>query len=393
MKQNAAFLVCLATLLLSACANNNHISSVVESSQLFTDYPFPGIAETPETPEEIFALPKHVKQELVQLVADEYVAEQRAKAVLEYIFSSAEDGLLYDNAATKTASETLQFGQANCLSLSILAFSMAKELGMDASFQDVQIPEYWTNQMGQSWLNGHVNIKLKQQSLVENSIGRSLLGSDVVIDFDPDTLKKRFPEYKIGINRVIAMFYNNKAAIAYAEKNYAQAYRYYAAAANTDPSFAVTWSNLAILYRQHGLYDLAEDSYKHSLAIEPDSNNTLANLAFLYRQTGNISKAEQLENRVLQKRKNNPYYYIMLGNEALEGRETAGAITHFKQAVTLDKTNHEAYFGLAKAHYLAGDKDQASRFMAKAKQYAVYKQDRQRYQQKLAVLNQTARVH
>lgn len=338
-------------------------------------------------------MPQQVKQELLQLAANEYAAEQRAKAVLEYIFSFAEDGLLYDNAATRTASETLQFGQANCLSLSILAFSMAKELGMDASFQDVQIPEYWTNQMGQSWLNGHVNIKLKQQDVVENSIGRSLLGSDVVIDFDPDTLKKRFPEYKIGVNRVIAMFYNNKAAIAYSEKNYAQAYRYYTAAAKADPTFAVTWSNLAILYRQHGLYDLAEDSYKHSLAIDPDSNNTLSNLAFLYRQTGDIIKAQQLESRVMQKRKHNPYYYIMLGNEALENEGTAGAISHFKHAIALDKTNHEAYFGLAKAYFIAGENNQASRYMAKAKQYALYKQDRQRYQQKLAVLNQTVQVH
>ena len=212
----------------------------------------------------------------------------------------------------------------------------------------------------------------------------------ILYDFDPYSLKKRFKTQPITEQRIVAMFYNNKAAFAFAEQNYAQAYAYYKAAIKTDPKFAVTWSNLGILYRIHNLNDLAENLYYHSLALEPDSINTLSNLAYLYRLQNKLNLADSLERKVTKQRETNPYYYLMLGNEAYIDQQYRLSIQHYKKSLSLDRQNHEAYFGLAKSYFILEQLPQAERYLTKAKQHALTKQDEKKYQNKLNLLNQIA---
>lgn len=392
MKLRLLAYVVLTVITLSAC-QTMHQTSVSAPEGLLPDIAFNGTAQQPEPSAQIFALPEQTKVELARILTNTQSVEERTKSALKLIFSYAKDGLLYDNAATKTASETIASGKANCLSLSILAYSMAKELGMSATFQDIQIPEYWTSALSQTWLNGHINVRLQQHRVSRDFSGMVILGSDFVVDFDPYSLKQQFPERSIDTNTVVAMFYNNKAALAFATDNYAGAYSYYKAAAKAAPDYAVTWSNLGVLYRVNGMYELAELSYQHSLALKPDATNTLANLAVLYRQTGRQTEAQRLEQTVMAKRSRNPYYFLMLGNEAFSHHDYIDAIEKYKNAVTLDNKNHEAYFGLARTYYVLNENEQAVKYMKKARRNAPSNEDQQRYEHKLSILNQLARVH
>jgi Flp pilus assembly protein TadD len=389
-------LVILSITVLISCQNTVYQASIIPAKDLLVaDEQFANLTNTPlhniETASEIFMLPNEAKIKLHKLIKSYHSLPERTEAVLDFIVSYADDGLIYDNSATRTASETLQHSKANCLSLSILAYSLAREVGMNATFQDVKIPEYWTSQLNQTWLNGHVNLRLKHHRQLEDGIGVVLLGSDFVVDFDPYSLKKRFSSIPITEQRVVAMFYNNKAAVAYAEQNYAQAYAYYKAAINTDSQFAVTWSNLGVLYRVHHLHDLAEKAYNHSLALAPDSTNTLSNLAYLYKLQGKEDLANQLERQVIKQRENNPYYYLMLGTEAYNQQDFRLAIKHFEKSLALESDNHEAYFGLAKIYFSLNQLAQAERYLSKAQRHTFTKQDKQRYQKKLAVLNKIAK--
>ena len=80
------------------------------SADLFVDLQLSGQLTQPETTEQIFALPLHTQQQLQKLLNINDDIEQRTKVVLQLIFSYAEDGLLYDNGATKTATETIVSG-------------------------------------------------------------------------------------------------------------------------------------------------------------------------------------------------------------------------------------------------------------------------------------------
>lgn len=378
--------------LLSGCQSTTP-AMLFPPEQLLVAPALKGDVTEPETAEQIFTLPEHTRLQLLRLISSTDSIEDRTTSVLKLILSYAHDGLLYDNAATKTASETIAAGRANCLSLSILTFSMAKELGMTAVFQDVQIPEYWTSELSQTWLNGHVNLRLQHGRALRGAPGFVLLAKDIVVDFDPYSLKQQFPEYAISVNRVVAMFYNNKAAVAYASGNDAQAYRYYQAAIEADAFFAASWSNLGVLYRTNHMYQLAERSYQQSLTLDPDSTNAMANLAYLYRQRGEIAKAEPLEKRVMLKRRTNPYYHLMLGDEAYNSQRYDTAISHYEKAVALDDKNHEAYFGLARSYYAIQNNQQAASYMLKATRNAPSAYDQQRYRHKLAVLNQLSSAY
>lgn len=392
MKLTTLLLAAICLLMLNACQVKKQ-PTIALQQDLIGEVVMPGTPATPETKEQIFTLPYATKVELSRILTTTQTVEERTRAALELIFSYAKDGLIYDNMATRTASETIAAGKANCLSLSILIYSMAEELGMTANFQEVKIPEYWTSAFNQTWLNGHINVRLKQHRVSKEFSGIVVLGKDYVVDFDPYSEKKQFPVKNIGIQRVMAMFYNNKAAVAFAEKNYAAALSYYKAAAQADPGFAVTWSNLGVLYRVNDMYDLAEKSYQHSLALKPDSTNTLANLAILYRQTGNSYEADMLERRVLEARRNNPYFYLMLGNEAYYQREYRKAISYYQNSVSLKRKNHEAYFGLAKSYFSLNKEEQARQYLKKAQRTAPSSDDQEKYGHKLAILNQLVKAH
>ncbi|WP_141728867.1 tetratricopeptide repeat protein [Rheinheimera salexigens] len=391
-------LLAMTTMALIAGCQTSDISAInsVKNNLLVANEQFQNSANTPlhsiESPEQIFILPEEAKVKLHALMNTHVSVREQTKAVLDFIVSYADDGLIYDNSVTRTASETLQYSKANCLSLSILAYSLAQEVGMEANFQDVHIPEYWTSELNQTWLNGHVNLRLKKHRKIDDGTGISVLINSFIVDFDPYSLKNNFKTTAINQQRIVAMFYNNKAAIAVAENNYAQAYAYYKAAINADATFAVTWSNLGILYRQHHLMDLAEQVYQHSLMLNPDSINTLSNLAYLYQRTGKEELAKALEQKVLKRRVNNPYYYLMLGTEAFAQQNFSKGITFFEKTLELDPDNHEAYFGLAKSYVSLNQLAQAERYLIKAKSHTSTVQDKIQYQRKLSILNQIARV-
>ena len=392
---NTVLSVSFATVLLAlaSCQHTPAQWSQTEPQNLLIDEArFKGELHPVETVEQIFSLPQAYKDELIQLKSAQLGMTERSTAILEYILAHTGDSLTYSHTTTRTVSETLMSRQANCLSLSILTFSIAKEVGIEAVFQDVKIPEYWSSDTNQTWLNGHINVKLLQNRQLNYSSGLVLLGRDIIVDFDRNTINQRFATETIKPKRVVAMFYNNKAAENFNQFNFAQTYRYYRSAIAADPSYAVTWSNLAVLYRQLELYSLAEQAYHQSLALDPTSTNALSNLAVLYRHNGNINAAQRLAQRVHEKRKNNPWYYVMLGNEAIKRNDLHAAITLFQQALALSNETHEALFGLARSHLALNNMSKAAQYLEKAHRAAKLPADKQRYQHKISVLNGLART-
>ncbi len=358
----------------------------VDNGILVEQKSFDGAIRRPETFAQIFAVPPQSAEEIQRITRTYDTNSERTRAVLAYIFSFADHGLQYDSLATRTATETLEIGKANCLSLAILTYSLAKLAGLDPVFQEVKIPEYWISENNLSMLSGHVNLRIKRVRIPEQVAGTVMWSKDLIVDFNPFQINRKFRSWRITPARIAAMFYNNKAAQAFANADTAQAYAYFRAAIDIDPGYAPAWSNLGVLYRQQHLTELAERAYNQALVIAPDSNNTLANLAVLYRQQNRPGEASAIGQRIHRLRQENPYYHVMLGNEAYSKAHFRQAVNHFKKSLDLDKENHEAYFGLAKSYFTLEQPQMALRYMKKAKRSAFLEQDQIRYSGKLAVL-------
>lgn len=387
---------CISALLLllnAGCSNTSSVKLNEDPRQYLMDELFVHVSSAQiETEQQIFALPDYAVNDMKRLVKPLRSAREKTDALLNYIFFLKGKTITYDNGATLTATETLARHQANCLSLTILAYSLSSLVNLDVSFQDVQIPEYWTHVQGVSLLNGHVNLK------VSGGSSKSLAGQlsyeqfGYVIDFDLETNKSHFPVHSLKKPQIIAMFYNNKAAQAMIANNYDLAYAYFKAAVLMDPNSSESWNNIAVLYRMKDRLDLAEQLYLVALRLDPDSINSKSNLAVLYQLTGEMEKSAELQRSVHKQRLENPYYHIMLGNEAMQSKDLQKAVRHFQQSLKLNNKGSEAMVGLAKAYYQMGDRSSAEHYLLQAKKFAPGAQERARYQSKLQSL-QTAAKH
>lgn len=377
-----------ACALLAACQSVTSTSSVNTKSLLRDDL-FPSHQLfTIETEQDVFYLGKEAKRFAEHAILDETanVTTKKAKDVRGFvsaILDYSDNGIAYRNNANTVANTTFSNRAANCLSLSIMTFALAEHVGLNATLYEVDIPEYWTRRDGFSLLNGHVNLRV---SASDNPSSIVLGTTWADVDFDPQAIRSRFPRVPVSKQSVLAMFYNNKGADALVANSYTRAYKYFKAATEVAPQLQQSWTNLGVLYRMKGELKLAENVYQHALSLDSENLTVWENLAILYRHQNRHEESKQLLASVETKRKTNPFYHFILGEQSFEDGEFAKALAHYQRAVRLDRKNHEILFGLAKAYYELGDISNAQRYLQGAVNFSPDKYSAQHYSSKLAAL-------
>lgn len=341
--------------------------------------------------DEIFELNEDIKTQLDQYIKDRGSPIRQAKQLLNFLMDNGDSTLAYQSGANLVASDTYYNLNANCLSLSILAHSLAEHLGLSTQFQRVHIPEYWDQSQGYSLLTGHVNLIIKKPTHRDEANKVLFLEpTSITVDFDPNSREQKFKTSKISKNRITAMFYNNRGAMHMVRAEYELAYSYFRGAIEIDPAYSGAWGNLGILYRVNKMYDLAEKTYQHALLVDPNNNTALGNTALLYRLTNREGLAVEIETKLESKRRNNPFYMVVKGNEALAKNELNKALHYFNEARKLDNDLHESYFGLAKVYYNKGNLNLAERYLKLALKNAEFTHDKRRYEGKLAAFKYLA---
>lgn len=354
MKPIYIFTLLLSFPFLLSCQSNNgqqnYSQVIVNTNTLYLDQQFtkPASFEI-ETEKEIFMLDNEMIAMVEQKLRRSYSPKKKAKLLLEQIFSQDNIALSYLSDANVNAREAYHNQTANCMSLTIMAYALAKEAGLLVAFQQVEIPEYWVRNGQYNLLTGHVNLLIKTK---ENHRNITIYGTDTLeIDFDPYVMKESFTKKIIEKNTVLAMFYNNKGGQALIDKNYPVAYQYFKAATKVDTSFSAAWGNLAVLYKLTRNEQMAEATYRHAIALKQNNYTALANLAILLRKNKSIEEAQAIEHKLKLKRKNNPYYHAVLADEAYYDRNYQQAVVHYKRAIKLNSKIHELHFGLAKVYF------------------------------------------
>jgi Flp pilus assembly protein TadD len=385
-----AFIVFGLLLQLTACSSAPP-TPITAPTHLLSHHAFQRVDTPIETPEQIFYLPHEVIQDVRHKVLRYPQAAEQQQALLKYIFQDENRDILeYLNEATLTATETLQQRVANCLSLTILAASLAEQVGFMVDFRDVVVPEYWISRSGSSLLNGHINLKLTPRLLTYSNQALLYQTQSYLIDFDRGTSQVQPLAKSVSKEVVIALFYNNKAADAMLADQDDLAFKYLQAALQQAPLKAELWNNLAVLYRKKQLFQPAEQLYLYSLQLEPENNNTWSNLALLYERTNRVAEAKVLQEKIARRRLQNPYYFVMLGHEALLQGQQQQAVQAFRRALQLQPKTAEAQFGLAQSYLALGDYSQAVKYLRAAGQNTVDKALQRRYHSKLEMLNAIA---
>lgn len=388
-----AIVLCVVCSGLVGCKSTPQTAqNIVEPSNMaIFDQPL-GPKKTVESVEDIFYISDEVIKQLKRSVDGQDSASDRSRAMLQFLFNNNGDSMEYLNGETLTASQALQRGQANCLSLTILAYSLATSLGYPTQFRDVAIPEYWVTRNGESFLNGHVNLLVNASNLEQRLKVAITVGDSFIIDFG-GRQTERFPTKTIGMPEIVALFYNNKAAEAMERGDDITGFWYLKAAAEQQPALSDIWNNLAVLLKRNDRWAEAEQAYLQSLKIKPDHINTLHNLSILYAQTGRQAQAEKISTRVEQALQKNPYYFLMLGHEALDNNQPLVAQKLLEQSLALNPRIVETQLAMARVYLARGKIEDAAKRLKRARELSEPGKERQRFQHKLDLLNAVASAH
>ncbi len=298
----------------------------------------------------------------------------KLRQLLYAIMDEGSFGLEYDNH-TRTAAETFHQQRGNCLSFTNMFVAMARQLGIDARYQEVDIPPDWTVQGGAFVLNRHVNV------LVD--LGYT---GKRVVDFNIDDFRTSYDKREVHDRRAVAHYYNNMGVDRMLAGETVEALLYFRKAIENDHRFSPPWGNLGTLYRRNGRLAYAEGAYLKALDANRGDIVAMSNLAALYGQQGEAERAAGYRLRVDAHRMRNPYYRYRLAREAFLAEDYDASIGHLKYSVRKKKNEDTVYFLMGMSYLKKGDESAARRWLEKAEQVAEDDDLQRNYHSKLEML-------
>jgi Flp pilus assembly protein TadD len=242
-------------------------------------------------------------------------------------------------------------------------------VGLDASFQEVDLPPDWTLDKDVFVLNRHVNVR----------VNLSPLGIHVV-DFNIDDFRASYETRVISDTRARAHYFNNMGVQSMQAGDVATAVAYFRKAiAENDREFSPAWTNLGTLYLRLGHPEQAGAAYQQALRVNRGEIVAMSNLATLYDRQGDVQRAALYRKRVVNHRMQNPYYRYQRALEAYEAGDWDTAIGHLKFAVRRKRNEDRFYDLMARCYLGKGDERSARRWQERAREAAATGAPKRRY--------------
>ncbi len=144
------FLLSLAMAFLTACTGLTIApdSRSLSTEELLRAEPLTGPTDVPELEDiDVLALDQDMRDFLNEHVNPNRGYFLKMHDLIYAMISDGTFGLEYDES-TRTAEETFHARHGNCLSFTNMFVAMAREVGIDASFQEIEIPPSWSVERG-----------------------------------------------------------------------------------------------------------------------------------------------------------------------------------------------------------------------------------------------------
>lgn len=317
-------------------------------------------------------------------------SSRRVLVLHELLFGMTGYDIRYRGAYTRTAMETLTQNGGNCVSLANLYVAAARYVGLDARFQEAQVPENWEESAsGYYVVPGHINVLVKIRGHQDFTV-------EFLSAYEGRAAKTRV----LSDNEAMAHYYNNLGMNQLQQNRPAVARQYLEKALELYDHSALLWSNMGVVEKHLKKYNAAEKAYLKSLEYDDEFLSAIKNLYVLYMQTGQVKDAKKYAEIVETYSRRNPYYLEKLASKALSNTDLTNtssnnaaykeAIELLKQAIKIKDDEDRFHFALAKAYYFSGDFKRATEAMEKAREVAATPSDKQRYRHKLAALESIA---
>lgn len=298
-------------------------------------------------------------------------------ALHDLLYSRNFLGIGYDNTATRSAQETFNSRQGNCLALASLYVAAARHVGLKARFQSVDIPLDWVPGDDLYVLASHINVGVH--------VPGNRLTVELTDAYSPERtrLLKTRP---LSDTEALAEFYNNRGMEQFQRGQLHTALAYLLKAVETDRKASHIWSNLGVLYKRAGHRDLALESYERARKLNPQNSSALTNIYVLYREEGDSANAEKIVAKVIKNSRKNPYILSHLAKSSVKLGRYDEAVRLLKRAMHLKADEAAFHFELALVYLQTNDLVKSRNEMAAARDTAANEVESDRYRQKLQAL-------
>ena len=297
---------------------------------------------------------------------------QRLLNLHQAVKSPAILDLQYDPFAEGGANETFHRGTANCLSYANLVVALAREAGLDAKYQWLEVRPQWSRMGERVAVRLHVNVVVKTRQ-----------GDTFMVDIDPLSSNDITGARVLNDREAEALYHSNIAMGALAEEQLDTAWIQTIRALQLSPDTGHLWVNLGAIYRVAGQYDDAERSYFRALQLNHYDHSATNNLVVLYEHQGREEEYAYWSERSRRYRDKNPYYHSWLGDLAAGDDDWPVALEHYQRAVELMPQDSRLLYGLGIIHHQLGDFDEATRQITLAIERASLARDIEEYEVRL----------
>ena len=285
---------------------------------------------------------------------------------------------------TYSAQEALSNSSGNCLSLAILTTALARLAGVETGYQLVDSAPVFEAQGSVVFKGHHVRTKLLEPLHQIGTGGIVMRRAGLLVDYFPSD-GDRFVK-NLSLAQYQAMYYNNLASEAIAREDYSTAFWLLRKVIELTPENTGAINSMAVLYRRVGNPDKSEEIYKYAIIHLPGKASILRNYRVLLLGQERFEDAEKINRLLAELNEPNPFDWLQAGQDAYDSGDFRDAISYYQKAVKIAPYMHESYAGMARAHYMLGNKTSAKRELKKAQKHSYQKSVQSLYEAKLMAL-------
>ncbi|MBL8525197.1 MAG: hypothetical protein JNN20_16020, partial [Betaproteobacteria bacterium] len=258
---------------MTGCAGLHGAPRSLSPQTLWQDHEFAPATLPAVDARTLFALAPELQAQIESSGIRHDSVQRRVDYLMTLLFGRGQEEFTYAAGHSTTAEETWRLKRGNCLSLSVLAYSIGRALDLQMQLQEVAVTPVFDRRGSVDFVGRHVNVLVLDPAGLKRKDGSRANGL-VVIDFDPQ-IGSRHAGAPLTDAAVLARYYGNLGAEYYERNELALAYAAFKAAILADPSFAPGYSNLAQLYRRKGLNFSTEALLVHAVTLDGDDDTPL----------------------------------------------------------------------------------------------------------------------
>ncbi|MEC9357454.1 MAG: transglutaminase domain-containing protein [Pseudomonadota bacterium] len=306
-------------------------------------------------PATLLAIDDEMREFAQRVAGEKFTVEGKVNALANALTEPTGLGLQYDAAATLSARDAFKARRVNCLSYTMLYVALAREVGINANFNDVQVPLIWGLQDESFILYRHVNARV--------TLGANYF---TVVDLAPGEFDPRFSQRLMSDQLVRAQFFNNRAVELRVAGRAMESLQYQLRAIDLAPHRTEFWENLSQIYRSQGELRAAKAAVDVALSMSQYSETVFSNAAGIYADLGETDLATKFDRRAEGLRRKNPYYHYRLALNALERGDDRTAYASVQRALSLNMNEDRFYFLKGMILQRRGDTALAKQYMQTA---------------------------